>query len=85
MIRTAKIAISLPKDDVMRIEKIRKKLGIQRSAVIDMAIRFWLNDIEERKLIRQYEEGYRRRPESLSEIKAFETMAADAFEEEGLK
>ncbi len=85
MIKTAKIAISLPKDDMTRIEKIRKELGIQRSAVIDMAIRFWLNYIEERKLIRQYEDGYRKKPELISEIKAFETMAADAFDEEGLK
>ncbi len=83
MIKTTKVAISLPKDDFERIEKIRKEMGLQRSTIIDMAIRFWLESIEKEKMIRQYEEGYRKRPESLDEVKAMEQASADAFREEG--
>ncbi len=85
MIKTTKVAISLPKDDFERIEKIRKEMGLQRSAVIDMAIRFWLESIEKEKMIKQYEEGYRKVPESLEEIKAMEKASTEAFEAEGWK
>ncbi|MBU4305756.1 MAG: hypothetical protein KJ893_09110 [Candidatus Omnitrophica bacterium] len=85
MQKFAKIAISIPKEDLMRIEKIRKGLGMQRSAIIDTAIRFWLKNMEEKKLIKQYQEGYLNKPESVSEIKVYEKLSADAFEEEGWK
>ncbi len=85
MLRTTKVAISLPKDDFKRIEEIRNELGVQRSAVIDMAIRFWLKSIEEEKMIRQYEEGYKKKPEPLKEIRAMEEVSAEAFQEEGWK
>ena len=85
MIKAIKIAISLPIEDLKRIEKIRKKSGTQRSALIDTAIRFWLDNRDKQKMIEQYEDGYRRRPESAEEIKAMEGLSADAFKEEGLK
>jgi metal-responsive CopG/Arc/MetJ family transcriptional regulator len=85
MIKATKIAISLPTEDLKRIEKIRKESGIQRSVLIDEAIRFWLNNRDKEKMIEQYEQGYRNHPESLEEIKAMEGLSADAFAEEGLK
>jgi len=85
MRRTTKIAISLPKDDFKRIEEIRKELGSQRSAVVDMAIQFWLKSLDAAKEVERYEDGYRKKPESLEEIKAMEKVSAEAFYEEGLK
>ena len=85
MLKTTKIAIRLPKEDSNRIEEIRKKSGIQRSTIIDTAIRFWLKAIEDKKMIRQYEEGYKKKPECLEEIKAMERASAKAFEEDGWK
>ncbi len=83
MLKTTKIAISLPKEDFDRIEKIRKKMKLNRSAVIDMAIRFWLAHLEKERMIRQYEEGYKKKPESVEEVKAMEQASAEAFKEEG--
>lgn len=83
MLKTTKIAVSLPKEDFKRIEEVRKKLGLQRSAVIDMAVRFWLKSMEEKEMIKKYEQGYENRPESIEELKAMEQGAAEAFEEEG--
>ena len=37
------------------------------------------------QMIEQYEEGYRRQPESMDEIKAMEELSAAAFVEEGWK
>ena len=85
MLKTTKIAISLPNDDFKKIEEIRKKLGMQRSTVIDMAVRFWLKDIEEKKMIEQYEQGYKKKPEVIDELKAMEQASAQAFQEEGWK
>lgn len=85
MRNTLKIAISLPKEDFYKLEQIRKKLGFGRSAVIDKAIRFWLDYREQEALIKKYQEGYRKKGEPLSETQAFEKASAEAFEEEGLQ
>ena len=85
MIKASKIAISLPEEDLKRIEKVRKEMGIQRSTLIDMAIRFWLENREKQQMIKQYEDGYRQKPESLDEIMVMEDLAAEAFKEEDLK
>lgn len=85
MRKTQKFAISLPKEDFEKIEKIRKRLGFERSALIDKAIRFWLKNLEQEELIRRYEEGYKKQPEDIVEIIAMENAAIEAFKEEGLK
>ena len=85
MIKSTKIAISLPIEDLKRIEKIRKELGTQRSTVIDMAIRFWLDNMEKQKMIKQYEDGYRRHPEDINEIKALEELSANVLKKEDWK
>jgi metal-responsive CopG/Arc/MetJ family transcriptional regulator len=85
MLKTAKIAISLPKEDLLSIERIRKELGLQRSAAIGMAIRFWLAGREKEKQVKQYEDGYRNKPESIAELDAMERAAAETFEAEGLE
>lgn len=84
MRNTLKIAISLPKEDFYKIERIRRKLGFGRSTIIDKAIRFWLRRLEQEELIKSYQEGYRKKPESIQEIKAMEKLQAEAFKEEGL-
>ncbi len=83
MIKTFKIAISVPKYDYERIEAMRRKLRLGRSAAIVQAIESWLAKFDEQEMIRRYEAGYKRKPENLGEIKAMEQAAAEAFEEEG--
>lgn len=85
MRNTLKIAISLPKEDFYKVEQIRKKLGFGRSAIIDKAIRFWLGYREREGLIKRYQEGYRKKPEHIQEIEAFEKASAEAFKEENLQ
>ncbi len=85
MRNTLKIAISLPKEDFYKLEQIRKKLGFGRSTIIDKAIRFWLNHREQAELVKRYQEGYRKKPESIQEIEAFEKASAEAFKSEDLQ
>lgn len=85
MRNTLKIAISLPKEDFYKLEQIRKKLGFGRSHIIDKAIRFWLGYREKEELIKRYQEGYRKKPESIQEIEAMEKASAEAFKSEDLQ
>jgi metal-responsive CopG/Arc/MetJ family transcriptional regulator len=78
----AKIALSLPDDLFREVERIRKKRGKTRSALVQEALRLWLRRDTEAALVREWEEGYRRLPESAAEIAAAETTAKLAFDPE---
>ena len=58
-----KVAVSIPRPLYQAVERIRKASGQSRSAVIQAA------------LVREYEAGYRRKPEGRREIKAAEAAA----------
>jgi len=70
-----KVAVSIPDDLYRAIERIRKIGGKSRSAVMQEALRHWLRDQAQAALVREYEAGYRRRPESQREVKAAEAAA----------
>ena len=81
---TAKVAISMPREVFQLVEQARRELKMPRSAAIVEAIRAWLKHREEKAMIRQYVEGYRRHPERLSpaEAKARMKMVAEVFRKE---
>ncbi len=74
-----KVAISLPKDLYRAVEKTRKKNRKTRSAAVQEALRQWLKRQHEAELDRQYEEGYRRMPETPEEIAEAGAMAREMF------
>ncbi|HEV8641043.1 MAG TPA: ribbon-helix-helix protein, CopG family [Methylomirabilota bacterium] len=70
-----KVAVSIP-DDLYRIlERVRRARGKTRSAAIQEALRHWLDHEAQRALVREYEAGYRRKPEGRREVKAAEAAA----------
>ncbi len=70
-----KVAVSIPDDLFRAVEQARKKSGKGRSAVMQDALRHWLRQQEQAVLIREYEAGYRRKPEGKREVKAAEAAA----------
>lgn len=80
--RAIKMAISLPKKEFLMIEKLRRKLDLSRSALIDEAIRFWLAKRSEREQILQYEQGYQKKPEKVQELRALEKAELEAIAHE---
>jgi metal-responsive CopG/Arc/MetJ family transcriptional regulator len=72
----AKIAISLPDELYRALEGVRRRTGKSRSAVVQEAVRDWLRRQARGDLVREYEEGYRRSPESADEIEAALATAA---------
>lgn len=76
---TVKIAISLPKKDFQYIEILRKKLGISRSRFIDKTIKYWLKQKKQEELIHRYQEGYKKKPEKVQDLKAIEKTALETL------
>lgn len=70
-----KVAVSIPGTLYQAVERVRKASGKSRSAVIQDALRHWLDSQTQAALVREYEAGYRRRPEGRREIKAAEAAA----------
>lgn len=70
-----KVAVSLPTDLHRAVEAARKRSGKSRSAVIQDALRYWLKSQNEALLIREYEAGYRKKPEGRREVEAAEAAA----------
>jgi metal-responsive CopG/Arc/MetJ family transcriptional regulator len=71
----AKVAVSIPAELYQAVEKARKRSGKSRSAMMQDALRYWLAQSEQADLVREYEAGYRRKPEGKSEVKAAEASA----------
>ena len=70
-----KVAVSIPSGLYRAVERVRKASGKSRSAVIQDALRHWLDSQTHAALVREYEAGYRRKPEGRREIKAAEAAA----------
>lgn len=70
-----KVAVSIPSGLHQAVERLRKVRGQSRSAVIQDALRHWLDAQTQAALVRQYQAGYRRRPEGRREIKAARAAA----------
>jgi metal-responsive CopG/Arc/MetJ family transcriptional regulator len=70
-----KIAVSIPDELFRAVERARRKNGKSRSAVMQDALRAWLDHEAHAVLVQEYEAGYRRKPEGRREIKAATSAA----------
>jgi metal-responsive CopG/Arc/MetJ family transcriptional regulator len=77
-----KVAVSIPNGLYQAVERARKASGQSRSAVVQDALRHWLDSQAHAVLVREYEAGYRRRPESRREIEAAKAAAVRLFSTE---
>ena len=77
--RNAKVAVSIPRELLARVERARRKGRTSRSAVVQDALRLWIARQDEDARVGQYIEGYRRAPEGTREIKAAEAAAVRLF------
>ena len=82
MSNSVKFAISIPDEEFKELEVLRKKKGVSRSKLILEAIKLWKETKERERLIRIYEEGYKRVPENLGDREAWEKASLSVFSEE---
>ena len=74
-----KVAVSIPAELSRAVEAVRKKSGKSRSNIIQDALRYWLRLQATAAMVREYEAGYRRKPESTREVKAAEAAAMHLY------
>jgi metal-responsive CopG/Arc/MetJ family transcriptional regulator len=77
-----KITVSVPRDLHKAVESARKRRDESRSAVIQEALRQWLRNEARTELVREYEAGYRRRPEGRHEREAALATAVGLLRDE---
>ena len=78
---STKVAVSIPPELFQAVERARRQRGSSRSAFLQDALSHWLKHQTEVMLVREYEAGYRRKPETRREIKAAESASARVLSE----
>ena len=82
MAAAVKIAVTVPRELYKAIESARKRSATSRSAVVQEALRHWLRHQAHAELVREYEAGYRRKPEGKREIDAAMATAVGLLRDE---
>ncbi len=80
MQNVAKVAVSLPRRTLERLDRVAKGLQRTRSAAVTAAIEAWLRANEVTEENRRYAEAYLREPERLEEVAAVGAAAVAAWE-----
>jgi metal-responsive CopG/Arc/MetJ family transcriptional regulator len=80
--KSVKFAVSIPGAEFKEIEVLRKKKGLSRSEFIRQTVKLWKEEKEKNRLVSIYKEGYKRVPENLTNIEAWEKASLSAFSPE---
>ena len=80
--KAVKFAVSISGGEFKELETLRKKKGLTRSGFIRETIKLWKGEKEKERLIKIYEDGYKRIPENLTAIEAWEKASLSAFSSE---
>jgi metal-responsive CopG/Arc/MetJ family transcriptional regulator len=82
MPNAVKIAISLPPRTLASVEKERRKRGESRSEFFRQAVQAFLRDLQQRKDVERYVQGYVEHPEQSDEVDAIRSASYAALAEE---
>ena len=75
MTEFTKIAVTVPTETYAVVERLRRRLGKSRSAVVALALEEWVRSANRAEADRRYVEGYLRVPETGDEIAAVAAQA----------
>jgi metal-responsive CopG/Arc/MetJ family transcriptional regulator len=82
MPKTSKIAISLPEDVLVAIEKEREESGESRSQIFRRAVQLLLRQRRENEMGEQYMRAYQQMPDTTEEVTAARRAASTVLAEE---
>ncbi len=82
MNKVVKFAVSIPKEDFQKLEELREQKKLTRSKAVLQAVKLWEESKTMEKLIRKYEEGYKKIPETMDESIAWEKASLTALTKE---
>jgi hypothetical protein len=75
-----KIAVTVPTATYTVVERVRRRLGKSRSAVVALALEEWSRAADLMEADRRYAEGYLRIPEAVDEIRAVAAQATSYWQ-----
>lgn len=81
MIKTTKIAISLPQEIIAEIELACQATQQTRSRFIYTAVAEFLKEQKKQKQIQAYIAGYQKTPDDASEIDSLLSLSLEAFQD----
>ena len=76
MIKTEKVAVTVDKHVLGAAERLRKKTGESRSALVNRALRLLVSDEARREQVARYVQGYREHPETDDDVAVARDLAA---------
>ena len=80
--KTVRFAVSIPGNEFKELETLRKKKGLNRSEFIRETLRVWNEEREKKRLVKAYEDGYKRVPEDLTVVEGWEKASLSSFSRE---
>lgn len=75
-----KIAVTVPTETYLVVERLRLRLGKSRSAAVALALAQWVRDADLAAADRRYIDGYLRIPEAVDEIRAVAAQATSHWD-----
>jgi hypothetical protein len=75
-----RIAVTVPTETYTLVERLRRRLGKSRSAVVALALEEWLRSADTADADRRYVEGYARIPEAVDDIGAVAAQATSYWD-----
>ena len=80
--KVVKFAVSFPEEDFKKLEAFRCQGELTRSKAILQAVKLWEESKNMEKLVKKYQEGYRKNPENMNEKIAWEKASFAALLQE---
>jgi len=82
MTKVVKFAVSFPEENFKKLEALRQQERLTRRKAVLQAVELWEESRAMGKLIRKYEDGYKKIPETIPESIAWEKASLTAFTKE---
>ena len=80
--KVVKFAVSFPEEDFKKLEALRCQGELTRSKAILQAVKLWEESRNMEKLVKKYQEGYRKNPENMDEKIAWEKASFTVLSQE---
>jgi hypothetical protein len=80
MTEFTKIAVTVPTETYTVVERLRRRLGKSRSAVVALALQEWIRSADVSEADRRYIEGYLRIPEDVDTARAIAAQATSHWD-----
>jgi len=80
--RHVKFAVSMPESEFNKMEAAREELRMSRSRFILLSARRWFEDLDEKRSVLTYIQGYEAVPEDSQMLAVMERIQSDQLEKD---